>query len=190
VGEGDFSRATAFALDEFVGIDRWHPASFHRFIREHLIERVNLPDDRFHALDGVAADHVAECERYEDAIYRCGGIGLQLLGIGANGHVGFNEPASELEARTHRVTLLDGTRNANASLFGGDVTQVPRHALTMGVGTILKAELVILLAASESKAASIERMVHGPITTRLPASFLQAHRYVEVYLDRAAASRL
>jgi glucosamine-6-phosphate deaminase len=189
-GKADFSHATAFALDEFVGIDHSHPASFHRFIREHLIDRVGLPRDRFHALNGQAPDLQAECDRYENAIQRAGGIGLQLLGIGGNGHIGFNEPANELPAPTHRVTLLDVTRKASAALFDGDVTRVPREALTMGVGTIMKAERIILLAAGESKAASVERMVRGPITTQTPASVLQAHRSVEVYLDRAAASRL
>jgi glucosamine-6-phosphate deaminase len=189
-GETDFSRTTAFALDEFVGIDGMHPASFQRFIREHFVARVNLPSARFHALNGRAADLSAECNRYEDAIQRAGGIGLQLLGIGGNGHIGFNEPATELVARTHRVTLLDATRHANAVLFDGDVTQVPREALTMGIGSILKAESVILLATGEGKAASVERMVRGPITPRLPASLLQAHRSVEIYLDRAAASHL
>jgi glucosamine-6-phosphate deaminase len=115
---------------------------------------------------------------------------LQLLGIGGNGHIGFNEPANELHAPTHRVTLLDTTRKASAALFDGDVARVPREALTMGVGTILKARTVILLAAGESKEASVERMVRGPITPQVPASFLQAHRSVEIYLERAAASRL
>ena len=189
-GEADFSRATAFALDEFVGIEYTHPASFQRFIREHLIEHVGLPLERFHGLNGAADDLQAECDRYEAAIQRAGGIGLQLLGIGGNGHIGFNEPASELPSPTHRVTLLDGTRKASAALFDGDFARVPREALTIGIGTILKAEAVILLAAGESKAASVERMVRGPITPQLPASFLQAHRAVEVYLDRPAASRL
>jgi glucosamine-6-phosphate deaminase len=189
-GQADFSRATAFALDEFVGIDHAHPASFHRFIREHLIDHVGLPFERFHALNGAAADLQVECDRYEAAIQRAGGIGLQLLGIGGNGHIGFNEPANELAARTHRVTLLDQTRKASAALFDGDVARVPREALTIGVGTILMADVVILLAAGENKAASVERMVRGPMTPQLPASFLQAHRVVEVYLDRPAASRL
>lgn len=189
-GRADFSRAAAFALDEFVGIDHTHPASFHRFLREHLIDRVGLPPDRFHALNGQAADLQAECDRYEAAIKRAGGIGLQLLGIGGNGHIGFNEPATALPAPTHRVTLLDETRKASAALFHGDITRVPREALTMGVGTILKAETVILLASGENKAASVERMVRGPITPQVPASFLQAHRSVEIYLDRTAASRL
>jgi glucosamine-6-phosphate deaminase len=189
-GEADFSQATAFALDEFVGIDASHPASFHRFIREHFVEPVGLPIGRFHALNGVAHDLDDECTRYEAAIRDAGGIGLQLLGIGANGHVGFNEPATEQIARTHRVTLLDGTRAASAPLFGGEVSRVPNEALTMGIGTILKADAVILLAAGEGKAASVERMVRGSITPQMPASFLQAHRAVEIYLDRAAASRL
>lgn len=189
-GEADFSLATAFALDEFVGIDATHPASFHRFIREHFVEPVGLPIGRFHALNGVARDLDAECERYEAAIQGAGGVGLQLLGIGANGHIGFNEPANEQIARTHRVTLLDETRKASAPLFGGEVARVPHEALTMGVGTILKAEVVILLAVGEGKAASVERMVRGSITAQVPATFLQAHRAVEVYLDRDAASRL
>jgi glucosamine-6-phosphate deaminase len=189
-GEADFSRAAAFVLDEFVGVEHTHPASFHRFIREHLIEQVGLPLDRFHGLNGAADDLQAECDRYEAAIQRAGGIGLQLLGIGGNGHIGFNEPGSELPGRTHRVTLLEATRKASAALFDGDIARVPREAVTMGMGTILKAEIVILLAAGEGKAASVERMVRGPITPQLPASFLQVHRAVEVYLDRLAASRL
>jgi glucosamine-6-phosphate deaminase len=189
-GEADFSSAMAFALDEFVGIDRNHPASFHRFIREHLIEHVGLPRGHFHALDGLAGDLLAECDRYEEAIQRADGIGLQLLGIGGNGHIGFNEPAAELPPRTHRVALLEATRKASAVLFGGDITRVPYEALTMGVGTILEADAVMLLASGEVKAGSVERMVRGPMTAQLPASFLQAHTSVEIYLDRAAASRL
>jgi len=189
-GEADFSSATAFALDEFVGIDHSHPASFHRFIREHLIDPVHLPHDQFHGLNGAAGDLQAECDRYETAIRDAGGIGLQLLGIGGNGHIGFNEPADALPASTHRVTLLEATRLASAALFDGDIARVPREALTIGVGTILKAEAVILLAAGQGKAASVERMVRGPITPMLPASFLQAHRSVEIFLDQAAASRL
>ena len=190
VGEANFARATVFALDEFVGIDGNHPASFHRFIREQFTEPVGVSRERCHALNGMAADLEAECRRYEEAIAHAGGIGLQLLGIGGNGHVGFNEPAEDLVAHTHLVMLLDDTRRANAALFDGDAARVPHQALTMGIGTILKADSVMLLATGESKAASVERMVRGPITPRLPASFLQAHRSVELYLDQAAASRL
>jgi glucosamine-6-phosphate deaminase len=189
-GEVDFSRATAFAVDEFVGIEHTHPGSFHRFISEHLLAGVNLPAQQFHSLHGTAPDPDAECARYEEALSLAGGVGLQLLGIGTNGHVGFNEPAHELVAHTHRVTLLEATRRANADLFGGDETQVPREALTMGLGTMLKAEAVILIAIGSRKAVSVARMVRGPVTTQLPASLLQTHRRVEVYLDHAAASRL
>jgi glucosamine-6-phosphate deaminase len=189
-GEADFSHAAAFAVDEFVGIDGAHAGSFRRFLCEHLLRRINLPPDRFHALNGAADDLDAECLRYEEALQRSGGIGLQLLGIGENGHIAFNEPARHLVAGTHRVVLLDATRRANASQFGGDAARVPREALTVGVGTILKAEAVLLLATGEDKASSVARMVRGPITTDLPASLLQAHRAVDIYLDRAAASRL
>jgi glucosamine-6-phosphate deaminase len=189
-GALDFSRVTAFAVDEFVGIERTHPGSFHRFISEHLLAGVNILSHQFHSLNGAAPDPDAECARYEEALHVAGGIGLQLLGIGVNGHIGFNEPAPELVAHTHRVTLQEATRRANATLFGGDEMQVPREALTMGLGTMLKAEAVILIATGSSKAVSVERMVRGPVTTQLPASLLQTHRRVEVYLDRAAASRL
>lgn len=189
-GPLDFSHATAFTVDEFVGIERSHPGSFHRFISEHLIAGVNIPKSRFHSLNGVAEDPDAECARYEDTLMQAGGVGLQLLGIGANGHLGFNEPGTELAAQTHRVTLHEATRRANAALFGGDEAKVPREAMTMGLGTILRAEAIILIATGSGKALSVERMVRGPITTQLPASLLQTHRRVEVYLDRAAASRL
>ena len=189
-GAVDFSRVTAFAVDEFVGLDRSHQGSFHRFLSEHFLAGVNIPMHQFHSLNGAADDPEAECERYEAAIDRAGGLGLQLLGIGTNGHIGFNEPANELVARTHRITLLETTRRANAALFGGDDARVPREAVTMGIGTILKAETVILIASGAGKAESIERMIRGPITTQVPASFLQTHRRVEVYVDATAASRL
>jgi glucosamine-6-phosphate deaminase len=189
-GDVDFSRATSFNLDEFAGIERTHPGSFHRFMTEHLLSDVNLPSQRVHSLNGGAPDLDAECERYEDQLARAGGIGLQLLGIGANGHIGFNEPGDALVARTHRVRLLDTTRHENAALFGGDPAQVPREALSMGMGTILKASVLVMIATGAGKTASVERMIRGPIATQLPASFLQTHRHVEVYVDRAAAARL
>jgi glucosamine-6-phosphate deaminase len=189
-GEVDFAQSIVFTVDEFAGVERTHQGSFHRFIDEHLLSGVNIPASRVHSPNGAAPDLDAECARYEQEIGRAGGIGLQLLGIGSNGHIGFNEPADSLIASTHRVTLLDSTRRDNAALFGGNLDDVPREALTMGVGTMLKAEALILVAMGASKAVSVERMVRGPMTTRLPASFLQAHRQVEIYLDRAAASRL
>ena len=189
-GRVDFSLATTFNLDEFAGIDPSHPGSFRRYMDVKLFDSVNLDARRIHFLDGAALDLDGECIRYEDAIDASGGIDLQLLGIGANGHIGFNEPDETLAARTHRVRLHDQTRRDNASLFGGDPTYVPREALSMGMGTILKSRAIVLIAAGTRKARCVELAVNGPLTTRLPASFLQLHRDVELYLDRDAAARL
>ena len=131
-----------------------------------------------------------ECDRYERAIDRAGGIDLQILGLGTNGHIGFNEPARALVARTHCSRLKPATRRANAPLFGNRVGAVPREALSMGMATILHARRIVLLATGSTKARCVERMIAGPVTPRLPASFLQLHRHVEVWLDRAAAARL
>jgi glucosamine-6-phosphate deaminase len=188
--EVDFARAVTFNLDEFCGIAPSHPGSFRTFMERHLFAGVNLPPAQIHFLNGAAEDPVAECARYEAAIQAAGGIDLQLLGIGRNGHIGFNEPGDELMASTHRVRLADSTRRDNAALFGGDIAQVPLEALSMGMGTILKASALVLIATGDRKAHSLERALHGPVTTRLPASFLQLHRRVEIYLDRDAASRL
>jgi glucosamine-6-phosphate deaminase len=189
-GLADFAHAASFNLDEFAGLAPSHPGSFRAFMQEHLFSGVNLAPERIHFLDGSARDLDAECARYEGEIAAAGGLGLQLLGIGANGHIGFNEPGAELAARTHRVTLADSTRRDNAALFGGDPAQVPREALSMGMGTILRATEIVLIATGERKAQCIEQTLHGPVTTRLPASFLQLHPRVEFYLDRPAASKL
>ncbi|HVL66423.1 MAG TPA: glucosamine-6-phosphate deaminase [Vicinamibacterales bacterium] len=189
-GEIDFSRVTTFNLDEFYGIPSDHPGSYRSFMRTHFFGRVNIDPARTHLLDGSAADAAAECERYERAIEDAGGIALQILGIGTNGHIGFNEPAPELEARTHRVTLKPETRRSNAALFGGREEDVPREALSMGMGTILQARAVVLLATGAPKAACVERVVNGPITTALPASFLQLHPDAVLMLDEPAAARL
>ncbi|MBM3818883.1 MAG: glucosamine-6-phosphate deaminase [Acidimicrobiia bacterium] len=189
-GTADFSRATTFNLDEFAGVEASHPGSFRTFMERHLFTGVNLNSGRIHFLNGAAADLDAECDRYEAEIEAAGGIDLLLLGIGGNGHIGFNEPADELVARTHRVRLADSTTRDNAALFGGDPARVPREALSMGMGTILKAGALVLMATGERKAKCIERTINGPLTPRLPASFLQLHRSVELYLDQAAASLL
>ena len=185
-----FARASTFNLDEFVGVEPTHPGSFRYFMERHLFEGIDLPPERIHFLDGMAADLDEECDRYERDITAAGGIDLQLLGIGSNGHIGFNEPGDELMANTHHAALHDGTRRDNAAPFGGDLSRVPHEALSMGMGTILKSAALILVATGERKAQCIERTVHGPVTTRLPASFLQMHRAVDVYLDRPAASLL
>jgi glucosamine-6-phosphate deaminase len=189
-GEADFSRATTFNLDEFLGVPPGHPGSYRTFMMRYLFDHVNADPARTNFLDGAASDPLQECERYERAIDAAGGIDLQILGIGTNGHIGFNEPATELEARTHRVTLKLETRRSNAALFGGDQAAVPAEALSMGMGTILHARRAVLLATGQSKAGCVERLVNGPITTLLPASFLQLHRDAEIFLDEAAAGSL
>ena len=184
----DLSHAVTFNLDEFVGLHARDPRSYHAFMRQHLFAHVTLA--RTHVLNGAADDPDRECERYERAIARAGGIDVQILGLGANGHIGFNEPAAALHARTHRTRLRPATRRANAFLFGGRVSAVPKQALSMGMATILHARRVVLIATGAAKARCVERMIDGPVTPMLPASFLQLHRQAEVWLDRAAAARL
>ena len=189
-GRADFSRVRTFNLDEFLGLPPEHPSSYRAFMRRYLFDQVNADPSRTNFMDGAAADPAEECERYERAIDAAGGIDLQILGIGTNGHIGFNEPAPELEARTHRVTLKPETRRSNAALFGGDIERVPAEALSMGMGTILQARRAVLIATGASKAACVERLVNGPITTLLPASFLQLHPNAEIFLDEDAAKEL
>lgn len=186
----DFSRATTFNLDEFLGVGPEEPGSYRQYMERHLFRHINIDRRHIHFLDGAAQDPAAECERYEAEIRAAGGIDLQVLGIGGNGHIGFNEPAGSLVARTHVVRLQLQTRRANASLWGGDVTRVPRRALSMGMATILHARSVVLMATGAEKAACVSAMVDGPLTTRMPASFLQLHPEVHVMLDRAAARGL
>jgi glucosamine-6-phosphate deaminase len=189
-GSADFGRAITFNLDEFLGVRADHPGSYRAFMRRHLFDHVNADPSRTHFLNGAAADPQEECERYEREIDQAGGIDLQILGIGTNGHIGFNEPAPELEARTHRVRLRLETRRSNAALFGGDPDSVPAEALSMGMGTILQARYAVLIATGASKIRCVERLVNGPITTLLPASFLQLHRNAEICLDQEAARGL
>jgi glucosamine-6-phosphate deaminase len=186
-GQADFSRATTFNLDEFAGIGADHPGSFHAFMRAHLFAQVNLAAERAHVLNGMARDWRAEVARFEARIEAAGGIDVAVVGIGRNGHIGFNEPAASLVTATHRVRLATPTRRANAWAFGGRLASVPTHALSMGVGTILRARTVVLLATGESKAAIVARALTGPITTRVPGSLLQLHPHALALLDRKAA---
>ena len=184
----DFSRATTFNLDEFVGLAPDDPRSYHAFMRRHLFDHVNLSPRRTHILNGVARDVAGECARFERAIARAGGIDLMVLGLGRNGHIGFNEPDRSLVTRTHHTRLRASTRRANAFLFGHRISAVPREALSMGMGTIVQARRIVLLVTGRSKARTVKQVVSGRMTTRVPASFLQLHRDVEVWLDDAAAS--
>jgi len=189
-GRADFSRATTFNLDEFLGVGARDPRSYRAFMQRHLFDHVNIKPRQTYFLNGMALDVARECERYERAIRRAGGIDLQILGLGMNGHIGFNEPGRALAARTHCTRLRSATRRANAALFGNHLRAVPHHALSMGMATILQAERIVMLATGRSKKACVQRMIEGPVTPRLPASFLQLHRTVEVWLDQAASSHL
>jgi glucosamine-6-phosphate deaminase len=186
----DFSRARTFNLDEFVGLPGQHRRSFHAFMDRHLFCRVNIPAGRAHFLDGEAKDLDAECERFERAIAAAGGIDLLVLGIGANGHIGFNEPGTALFARTHRAQLTAATRRANAGLFADHPSKVPRGALSMGMATILAARAIVLIATGRSKSRAINAMFSGRVTPSVPASFLQLHQDVTLVLDRAASAGL
>jgi len=188
-GEVSFARATAFLLDEYVGLPATHPQSYRAVIARELTDLIDIPRAAVHAPDGGAADLAAECAAYEAAIARAGGIDLQILGIGADGHIGFNEPTSSLGSRTRLKTLTERTRRDNARFFAAP-DEVPRHVITQGIGTILSARHVALMAEGEGKAEAIARAVEGPLTAMVPASALQLHPHASVVVDEAAASRL
>lgn len=189
-GRLDFGRVTTFNLDEFTGLAADDPRSYRAYMHRVLGAFVNLSTSRVHLPDGSASDWQREARRYDNAIVRAGGLDVAVIGIGANGHIGFNEPAPALEAATHLVRLRPESRRANAYLFGGRPQQVPTHALSMGIGTILRARTVVLLATGQAKAAIVARALTGPVTTRVPASLLQVHRSAVAVLDRSAAAGL
>lgn len=186
----DFSRCTTFNLDEYIGLPGDHPFSYHEYMRRFLFSRVNVDPGRTHLPDGMAADLDAECARYEELIRLSGGIDLQLLGIGADGHIGFNEPLSALRSRTRQKALTPSTIRQNAPLCGGDPAKMPRRALTMGVGTILEARECLMLVTGAAKAEILARAVEGPITAMVTGSALQLHPRCRVIVDEAAAARL
>lgn len=185
----DFSQVTTFNLDEYVGLPPAHPQSYHAFMEEHLFRHVNLARERIHIPDGLAAEIPAECAAYEAAIRAAGGIDLQILGIGSDGHIGFNERSSSLASRTRIKTLTERTRQDNARFFGRP-EDVPLHVVTMGVGTIMETREVLLLAFGENKARAIAEAVEGPITAMNPASILQMHPVAKALLDEPAAGQL
>ncbi|MEZ5285460.1 MAG: glucosamine-6-phosphate deaminase [Vicinamibacterales bacterium] len=186
-GAADWSAVRTFNLDEFVGLISGEEGSYRDYMERELFSAVGIPPAHAGFLNGGAPDLDAECDRYERAIAEAGGMDLLILGIGANGHVGFNEPADALHARTHRASLAAATRASNAYLFGGDAQRVPAEALSMGMATILRARAIVLLATGPEKRAAVTAMVRGPIRTSLPASFLQLHPDVTVMVDRAAS---
>jgi glucosamine-6-phosphate deaminase len=185
----DCSRVTSFNLDEYVGLPSAHPQSYRYFMQQHLFKEAGFSSANTHVPDGMAADLDQYAKQYEQLISQSGGIDLQLLGIGHNGHIAFNEPGSAMESRTRVVELAEETINANSRFFES-TDEVPRRAITMGIGTILEARKIVLMATGESKAAAIADALEGVCDPSNPASALQRHANAVVVLDPPAASRL
>ena len=189
-GQISFLKARAFTLDEYVGLAADHPQRYRNVIDTVFVSRVDFAADAVQGPDGLAADIPAACMAYEHAIRQAGGVDLQILGIGTDGHIAFNEPGSSLASRTRIKTLTRQTRIDNARFFGGDVDSVPTHCLTQGLATILEARHVILVASGRSKAEAVHHLAEGPVSAMWPATILQHHPHVTVLLDDSAARRL
>lgn len=184
-----FADARAFLLDEYVGLPDEHEQSYHRFIRENLVSHIDLPEERVDSPDGTAEDPHAEAVAYDGRIRDAGGVDVQILGIGSNGHIGFNEPGTPADSRTRVAELMPSTRNDNARYFPS-LADVPERCITQGIGTILEARSIVLVASGEAKADAVARAVSGTPDPTCPASALQAHPRVTFVLDTAAASLL
>lgn len=189
-GAVDASRARICQLDEYVGLPAGHPESYRATVLRQVVEPLGLPTEQFMGPDGSADDVPAACVAYDKALAEAGGVDLQILGIGTDGHIGFNEPCSSLASRTRIKTLIEQTRIDNARFFGDDIDQVPHHVITQGIGTILDARHLVLLATGEGKAEAVAQTVEGPVSALVPASALQLHPHVTVVVDEAAASKL
>lgn len=186
----DFSGISTFNLDEYVGLEKDHSQSYFSFMWENLFSQINIKPENVHLPDGMAEDIPAFCAAYEQEIVAAGGIDLQVLGIGSDGHIGFNEPTSSFASRTRIKTLTRQTVTDNARFFEGDESKVPHHCITMGIGTIMDARLNIMLAFGEGKADAMAATIEGPVAAIMPASILQHHRNAKVFIDEPAASKL
>lgn len=185
-----FARATAFTLDEYVGLPADHPELYRNFIRREFTDHIDLPPESLHGPDGLAEDLVQAGADYEAAIKAAGGIDIQILGIGADGHLAFNMPMSSLSSRTRLKTLTPKTRQDNARFFDGDIDQVPTHCLTQGLGTIMESRHAVMLGFGKNKAQAVAECVEGAVSARWPASVLQFHPHATVVIDEDAASQL
>jgi len=186
----DFSRVTTFNLDEYIGLEKEHPQSYYTFMWENLFSQINIKPEKVHLPDGMAADVPASCAAYERGIVEAGGIDLQVLGIGSDGHIGFNEPTSSFASRTRIKTLTQQTVVDNARFFDGDESRVPHHCITMGIGTIMDARMNLMLAFGEGKAEGVAATVEGPVAAIMPASILQHHPSAKIFIDEGAAANL
>ena len=178
-----FERIRTFNLDEYIGLDEVNPMSYHAFMHEHLFDRVDIHPENTHIPGGMSA---FQGKAYDDLIGKAGGIDLQLLGIGRNGHIGFNEPSESFITETHTVALSEDTIQANARFFSC-AGEVPKQAITMGIGSIMRARCILLIATGRNKAEAIRMMLQGPVTPKVPASVLQLHPRCIVFADRDAA---
>ncbi|MFW6006760.1 MAG: glucosamine-6-phosphate deaminase [Bacillota bacterium] len=185
--ELDFSRVTTFNLDEYYDISPDNPQSYHYYMYNNFFKHINIKPENYHLLDGTVDDVEKECNQYDEKIRESGGIDLQVLGIGPNGHIGFNEPGEQLNVTTHLVDLAEETIQANSRFFNS-TREVPKQALTVGIATILKADRIILLASGKNKAEAIKKTVSKNVTTRVPSSLLQTHPDITLILDKKAAS--
>ena len=185
-----FQQARGFTLDEYVGLPADHPQRYRTVIDNVFVSRVDFAPGAVQGPDGLATDIPAACAEYEDAIRQAGGVDLQILGIGTDGHIGFNEPGSSLASRTRIKTLTRQTRIDNARFFDGDLDSVPTHCLTQGLATIMAARHVILVATGRGKAEAVHQLVEGAVSALWPATILQHHPHATVLLDDAAARRL
>jgi glucosamine-6-phosphate deaminase len=188
-GDVSFKEVTSFNLDEYLGLDGSHPQSYRHFMNNQLFDHIDINKAQTHVPPGDAKNPVIACHEYEEKIAKSGGIDIQLLGIGRNGHIGFNEPSSGLTSRTRVKTLTKATIDDNARFFKPDEYQ-PHLSITMGIGTILDAKKVVLLATGDNKSEAVKAMIEGPLTAACPASALQMHRDAVIVIDKAAASKL
>ena len=185
----DFSNARSFNLDEYCHIPEEHPCSYHRFMKDQLFDHINISPEKTHVPNGNASDSAEECTRYDAAIEAAGGVDLQLLGIGRNGHIGFNEPSDQFVYGCHVVNLTQSTIEANRRFFESE-DAVPRQAISLGVGSIMRAKSVLLIATGEDKAVAIRRAICEDVNPRTQASILRTHRNVIFLLDKLAAAML
>src|SRR5699024_3877664 len=188
-GEVDFSHVTSFNLDEYVGLDESHPGSYKYYMKEKLFDHVNIPEEKAHVPSGIATDLESHCKAYEEKIAAAGRIDLQILGIGVNGHIGFNEPGTSFESRTHVVELKESTREVNSRFFNS-IDEVPTDAVTMGIQTILDAKEVVLLITGENKAETVRQLIETDVTEDFPASALKNHQNFTLLVDEAAYSKV
>lgn len=188
-GRVSFKGVTTFNMDEYVGLPPDHPQSYHKFMEDHLFSHVDIDKKHVHILDGCAKNLDAECAAYEEAIKNAGGIELFLGGLGEDGHIAFNEPGSSLTSRTRVVTLMEETREVNARFFSS-IDEVPRQALSVGVGTVMDAREVVVVAIGKRKARAVAACVEGPITQMCTASVLQMHPNVTIVCDEGAIAEL